>query len=57
MKNVYEVKCQINQQSNPGGPVIQHACWKISALQSLVHRKFDRSYGNQWRRWLEMVCD
>ena len=55
MKNVYEVKCQINQQSNPGGPVIQHACWKISALQSLIYRKFDKSYGHKWRTWLEMV--
>ena len=54
---MYEVKCQINQQSNPGGPVIQHACMKLGPLQALIYRKFDKTYGgNQWRIWLEMVC-
>ena len=56
MKNIFEVKCQINQQSNPGGPVVQYACWKISGLQQVIHRYFDRTYGNQWRVWLSKVC-
>eukprot|EP00484_Ammonia_sp_Unknown_P017991 CAMPEP_0197024614 /NCGR_PEP_ID=MMETSP1384-20130603/5127_1 /TAXON_ID=29189 /ORGANISM="Ammonia sp." /LENGTH=650 /DNA_ID=CAMNT_0042453025 /DNA_START=28 /DNA_END=1980 /DNA_ORIENTATION=- len=53
MKNIFEVKCQINSQSNPSGPVIQHACWKLSGLQRVLHQYFDKTYAAHWKDWLD----
>eukprot|EP01084_Bolivina_argentea_P207224 353607_1 len=52
IKNVLEVKCQINSQSNPGGPVIQFAVWKIPSMQNVLNRYYDEAFSTQWASWL-----
>ncbi len=53
LKNVFEVKCQINQQSNPNGPVIQFAVWKIASMQKVLNQNFDEKYATKWKSWLQ----
>eukprot|EP01083_Nonionella_stella_P290397 988126_1 len=52
VKNMFEVKCQINSQSNPGGPVIQYAAWKIESMQQILNNYFDTTYVMKWDSWL-----
>jgi len=55
LKSALEVKCQVDPSSDPGGPLIQWAAWKIESMQQLIHRRFDDSYSDQWDSWLRQT--
>ena len=57
LRNIFEISFQVNNMSNPNGPVIQNAVWKELSIQQAIHDYYDSSYHDKWSIWLQRVCN
>eukprot|EP01083_Nonionella_stella_P298089 1012056_1 len=47
-----QVRCQLNQHSNPSGSLIQASCWKFKSFQDAITSSFDDSNSYTFGKWM-----